>query len=362
LILIAVAGSAAKALSPEIEKEVMSETSTNEAVFPVWQPTETERLFLEYATLPQAPPMEYWIRLAQCETNQNWQNSGRHGGGLGFFTVGEFPSVQMGGWERMGGEEFAGHPKNATPTEQIIVATRTALLGYGPIPLKRDPEIAKRKGIPIDYAWETNPHGYWTWGCAKRVVGDPCGFLYDGSRIAVLSHTRPDYCRFMKPIDYRKVDGNGRYVHNRLTREAIEKSVASGATSVALPSAVAWLYPPAVSTAAIPTDALCPGLWQDARKAGFSDEEIEVLETIAKQESNCRENAKVKRPNGDILRGFTLLGPEWTRYLRDAAILYSPQDLLRAEVHLEAVRSIYLTEVRRTGWGWQPWGLTPPTD
>ncbi len=327
--------------------------------FPTWEPTAEEQLMLDYASLPEAPPMEYWTRLAQCETGQNWQNEGRHGGGLGFYTTGRFPHVSMGGWERMGGEEYALHPKDATPTEQIIIATRTALLGYGPIPLKRTPEMAKKKGIPIDYAWETDAHGYWTWGCAKRVVGDPCGLLWDGTTIAVLPHVRPAYCKYMKARDYGALPTNGRYAHNRDTREAIAKARAEGATSVALPSVVAWLYPTPPSDAPVPADALCPALWDEARAVGFTDAEIEVLDEIAHRKSGCRENAKVKRDNGDILRGWTLLGPEWVGYLRDAAVLYSMQDLLRGDVHMEAVRSIYLTQVRLHGWGWGPWGLKP---
>lgn len=365
-ISMIVAATAAHALSPR--EEAMTDDATllnlpaDQPVFPSWEPSATEAEFLAYASLPEAPPMDYWIRLAQCETSQNWQNEGRHGGGLGFFTVGRFPSSSMGGWERMGGEQFADHPKDASPTEQIIIATRTALLGWGPIPLQRDPAMARSKGIPIDYAWETDEHGYWTWGCAKRVVGDPCGFLWDGSRIAVLPHVRPAYCRYMKGRDYASLPTNGRYAHNRDTREAIARARAEGAQSVALPSAVEWLYPTRLTTAPVPEDARCPALWQQARSVGFSDDEIIILEGIAWSRSRCTENAKQRRPDGDILRGYTLIGPEWTQYLRDAAILYSPQDLLGWETHLEAVRSIYLTEVRLRGWGWGPWGVSPPAD
>jgi hypothetical protein len=325
-----------------------------DAQFPSWEPTATEAEFLAYASLPEAPPMDYWVRLAQCETGQNWQNSGRHGGGFGFFTVGEFPSSSMGGWERMGGEEFAGHPMDATPTEQIIIATRTAILGWGPIPLQRDPAMAKRKGIPVDYEWKTNPHGYWTWGCAKRVVGDPCGYLYDGTVIKDFPHEKPAYCRYLKPKNYSKVDGNGRYLHNRAIREASAKARADGATSVAFPSAVEWLYPTPVSNAPIPDTALCPKAWSYAREAGFTDEEIAVLDVVINNSSKCSASAKKKDAEGMIYRGWTLLSSDWVSYFRISATLWSAQELLDPATHMEAVRALYERDILRggDGWGW----------
>jgi membrane protein involved in colicin uptake len=63
-----------------------------------------------------------WDQLAQCETGGNWHNGGEFGGGLGIY---------VGTWEMYGGHDFAAKPQWATKSQQIIVAERIALDGYG---------------------------------------------------------------------------------------------------------------------------------------------------------------------------------------------------------------------------------------
>ena len=121
---------------------------------------------------PKVPPIAYWERVAECETNSDWENKGKWAGGLGIFTRGKFRDADMGTWERFGGEEFARHPSGATKTEQIIVANRIAVLGYSTV-VVRDPEVAKIKGVPPTYVWDKEPVSFNGWGCIRNTVGSP---------------------------------------------------------------------------------------------------------------------------------------------------------------------------------------------
>ena len=99
----------------------------------------------------------FWTELAQCETANNWKDGGKWAGGLGIY---------QGTWENFGGTEFAPSPGKATRAEQIIVAHRISTQGYKTI-RHRDPEWAKRKGVPVSYRWEKEPVGFGGWGCYK---------------------------------------------------------------------------------------------------------------------------------------------------------------------------------------------------
>jgi peptidoglycan/LPS O-acetylase OafA/YrhL len=64
---------------------------------------------------------DYWRKLALCETDANWKNSGRHSGGLG---------MSADDWKTWGGDEFAPTPAAATPAQQIEVANRMSTQGW----------------------------------------------------------------------------------------------------------------------------------------------------------------------------------------------------------------------------------------
>ena len=69
-------------------------------------------------------PVEYWDRMAQCETGGNWQHypHGTWTGGLGIYNQ---------TWLGWGGGEFAPTAGQATKEQQIIVAERIAAdIGY----------------------------------------------------------------------------------------------------------------------------------------------------------------------------------------------------------------------------------------
>jgi len=112
------------------------------------------------------PTVDYWDKVAQCETANDWKNGGQWAGGLGIYTKGEFGSSSMGTWEYYGGEEFAPSPNKATKEEQIKVANRIAVLGYK-TKVYRDPDWARRAGVPVTYIHDKKPVGFSGWGCVK---------------------------------------------------------------------------------------------------------------------------------------------------------------------------------------------------
>jgi len=110
--------------------------------------------------------IEFWDKLAVCETNSNWQDTGQYAGGLGIYTKGEFRDSVMGTWEHFGGEEFAPSPDKATKEQQIIIANRISVEGYRTT-VTRDADKAKRMGVPREYEWYQEPVGFNGWGCYK---------------------------------------------------------------------------------------------------------------------------------------------------------------------------------------------------
>lgn len=134
---------------------------------------------------------EFWDELAQCETAQDWQNGGRYAGGLGIMNSSSFPKAAMGTWERFGGEEFAPSPDKATREEQIIVANRISVEGYKKL-VQRDPDWARRQGIPAEYVWDQKPVGFTGWGCYKSKstgkyrMAKPKMYYYENHKDVVL--------------------------------------------------------------------------------------------------------------------------------------------------------------------------------
>lgn len=112
------------------------------------------------------PTNDFWDKLAQCETAQDWQNGGRYAGGLGIMTSSTFPKASMGTWERFGGEEFAPSPDKATRLEQIEIANRIAVKGWKTTHY-RDKDWARRQGIPAVWEYVRPPVGLTGWGCYK---------------------------------------------------------------------------------------------------------------------------------------------------------------------------------------------------
>ena len=147
--------------SPQ-EEEVPAEQHVMTQSVPTAESVRASAVAREHAFAPDS----FWTKLAQCETANNWSNGGRWAGGLGIMTSSRFPKGAMGTWERYGGEQFAPSPDKATRDEQIIVANRISVEGYKQV-VHRDPDWARRQGIPAVYLWDQKPVGLGGWGCYK---------------------------------------------------------------------------------------------------------------------------------------------------------------------------------------------------
>jgi len=169
MLSIVVIGTAPAKLSanPSSGKEVVSRSALDSRA---WEtPTSSSNFDLRKSSVERKhayPTDNFWDKLAQCETAQNWQDTGTWAGGLGIYTKSKFPKGDMGTWERFGGEKFAPTPDKATREEQIIVANRIAVEGYQQL-VQRDPDWARRQGVPAQYLWDQKPVGLGGWGCYK---------------------------------------------------------------------------------------------------------------------------------------------------------------------------------------------------
>ena len=110
------------------------------------------------------PSLDYWYKVAKCETRSDWQDHGTYAGGLGIYTNARFRDSGMGTWERWGGEEFALTPGEASILQQIVIANRIAVVGWKTEVIRKD---------KTTYLWERTPVGYLGWGCIKNTVGLP---------------------------------------------------------------------------------------------------------------------------------------------------------------------------------------------
>lgn len=176
----------------ETVKEVVSRSAFT--VQTAGSPVAHSALGLRQSSVPRAHAYateEFWDKLAQCETAQDWQNGGRFAGGLGIMNNSRFPKSGMGTWERYGGEQFAPSPDKATREEQIIVANRISVEGYKQM-VERDPDWARRQGVPATYLWDQKPVGLGGWGCyrskstGKYRMSKPKMYYYENYKDVVL--------------------------------------------------------------------------------------------------------------------------------------------------------------------------------
>lgn len=201
-----------KEATPVVEVEVLAKSLA--------APSHTT---LAFDATPNAP-VEFWEKLAVCETDSDWANTGRFAGGLGIYTKGKFPHSNMGTWERYGGEEFAPSPDKATKGQQIIVANRISVEGWKTI-VTRDADKARRMGVPQTYVWHQKPVGFTGWGCYKSKstgkyrMARPKLFHYDPAMIPIVQYTwgqRGIIVKDLQMLIGATVDGH----YGKKTREA----------------------------------------------------------------------------------------------------------------------------------------------
>lgn len=132
---------------------------------------------LKFTDKPKALD-SFWDKLARCETNSNWEDRGNWAGGLG---------IARSTWKRFGGKEFAPTPDKATKEEQIIVAHRISTQGYIGV-INRDPDWAKRHGVPVREIYNQAPVGFGGWGALPCAGGKPKLYHYNPHEIVVLKY------------------------------------------------------------------------------------------------------------------------------------------------------------------------------
>lgn len=121
---------------------------------------------------------KFWDKLARCETNSNWQDTGNWAGGLG---------IARSTWSRFGGKEFAPTPDKATRVEQITVANRISTQGYTGT-ITRDPEWAKVHGVPQTETYVQEPVGFSGWGALPCAGGRPKTFHYNPTYVPIVQY------------------------------------------------------------------------------------------------------------------------------------------------------------------------------
>ena len=250
---------------------------------------------LPYTVKPKATN-KFWDAVAQCETAGNWQDGGKWSGGLGIY---------QGTWENYGGEEFAPSPGKATKEEQIIVAHRISTQGYKTV-RHRDPDWAKRNGVPVSFVWDKKPVGFGGWGCYKSKstgkyrMAKPKLFHYDPAMVPIVQYSFNQKGLIVKDLQTLvgvRVDGH----YGVRTRAAHVKYLKNRNMSVAgVPSLPVFL------SGSYPKDKTkrCPQ-WE-GRLRYYGLEPVDRFSYIMWRESRCMEDA-VSPKNSDGSRDYGLL-------------------------------------------------------
>ncbi len=112
-----------------------------------------------------------------------------------------------------------------------------------------------------------------------------------------------------------------------------------------------------------PADALCPGWWEQARRAGWAEEDLASLDLAMYKESRCDPSQlNASDPHGGSL-GLLQINSFWclpSRYspggwLQEQGILSACPELYEPEVALRAGLAIFRYAEERAPCGWSPW-------
>ena len=307
------------------------------------------------------PLPSFWDKLAQCETANNWQDGGTYAGGLGIYTKGKFPQSKMGTWERYGGEEFAPSPDKATREEQITVAHRIAITGYKTV-VHRDPDWAKRAGVPVTYIWDQKPVGFTGWGCVKsKSTG-----LWRLGKPALVAHT-PESVLQQKfkwgqkgqlVGDLQAILGVKQdFVYGTKTWLAHHRYIMANGKSRSLAPANPKLKRPS----RIPKSDTkrCPQFEQAAYEAGFPKNQLSIVSYLMWKESRCVVDAVNKRDPKGGSRGLLQINGFWTKHLIKDGVIKRESDLFDPLNNLQAGFYVwtYSIENARYNYGWRPWNI-----
>ena len=296
-------------------------------------------------------PDSFWTKLAQCETANNWSDGGRWAGGLGIMTNSRFPKGSMGTWERYGGEQFASSPDKATREEQIIVANRISVEGYKQV-VYRDPDWARRQGIPAVYLWDQKPVGLGGWGCYKSQstgkyrMSKPKFFYYENFKDVLLfsfkfnesSKAVHDLQMFLN----LKVDS----VYGPKTRQAhvhyLKKKKLSTLGVPKFKKAPKQVTTAGVSKSSVGVSVVksCPQ-WESKLKAqGLVP--VKKFSQIMWRESRCQEKViSKKNSNGTRDYGLLQINSSWRTVTRNVCGVKNINALLDSKCNLKVARYLF---------------------
>ena len=315
--------------------------------------------------------IEFWEKLAVCETNSNWQDTGQWAGGLGIYTKGKFRDSIMGTWEHFGGEEFAPSPNKATKEQQIIVANRISVEGWKTT-VYRDPAKAKRQGVPAVYVWDKEPVGFNGWGCYKsKSTGK-----YRMDKPRLYYHDKPH----LVPLVEFNFDERGIIVEDLQTYLRITVDGHYGVKT--MEAHVKWLNNKGLSTKGVSiTEGASTIVFKHgdiswlpvlATKAGWEPEHFKKLGQIILRESggcpnrigssivdaNCNITGYTKATNKSDSGLMQINGVNWNPKRNKNAVACVAMKICTQAPLLDAVTNLKVGKLlfdRSNGWG--PWNV-----
>jgi hypothetical protein len=305
--------------------------------------------------------VSFWEKLAVCETNSNWQDKGTYAGGLGIYTKGKFGDSNMGTWERWGGEEFAPSPDKATKEEQIIVANRIATLGWKTT-VHRDPDRARRMGVPVTYEYVKDPVGFTGWGCYKSKssgkyrMAKPGLIAHAPGGVIGQKFTWGQTGRLV--MDLQAILGlnqDGKY--GAKTWAAHQMHVINNGMHRFLVPAPRLYKPKNVAYAS--SVKRCPQYEELLYTAGFPKNQIRVASYVMWKESRCIPTvSNSKDPKGGSY-GLMQINGFWVDKLVSANIIASRKDLFIPEKNAKAAFYVWSSVVLngRYSHGWSAWNI-----
>lgn len=309
---------------------------------------------------PVVPP-EFWDKLAQCETGGNWTHRGGHGdgrglfgGGIGIMSRGKFGDKDMGTWERWGGEQFAPSPDKATKEQQIIVANRIAVYGWK-TKIKRDPVVAKRKGIPVVWEYVKKPTGFNGWGCLNAVGGTPHLLTYRADTVIAQKFRwgqKGEVVKDLQSIIGVYPDGEYGFETWAAHQRYVIKHKLSRANVPAAPFKM-----PKKNKAWLDKSKRCPQYEKALYNAGFPAKQVPVASYVMWKESRCQLKVhNAKDPSGGSY-GLMQVNGVWIDRLQRLGIIEKTSDLYDPEKNIAAAFDVWLQSVARYNYGWGPWGI-----
>lgn len=108
-----------------------------------------------------------------------------------------------------------------------------------------------------------------------------------------------------------------------------------------------------------PSWAKVPQWWGLARRVGWAEKDLPILDRVIWRESRGQASAfNPDDPNGGSVC-LLQVNKFWVKYLRQQGVIKNANDLYDPATCLTAGLTIHRYGVERYGWGWGPWAIYP---